>query len=243
MEGWIKLHRRIEDWKRINDLPTLRLWIYILDHARHEDGNWNDVPLKAGQMVIGRKGFCRETGISEQTYRTSLRRLKDDGTITTKATNQYTIVTVENWGFYQMGEEKTTSESTSVLTSNQPATNQQLTTNKNVKNEKNGSSPQTPKGGYATTTTVESLVDHCMKYSPYIINSVDDPTIRGYFNKYLGWGLTMEDIAKAIDIVGYVGGGKTSLDRIARAMDTQSTSRLKRWEIEGWKKLDQQRNF
>ena len=179
MEGWLKLHRCIEEWKWVNDLPTLRLWLYILDHARHEDGSWNGVPLKAGQLVIGRKSFSSETGISEQTYRTSLRRLKDDGTITTEATNKYTIVTVENWGFYQRGEEKSTSISPSVSTSNQPATNQQLTTNKNVKNEKMSAPPPTPSKGETPDGGAGDTADDAFEYAKQCLkyvrkNNVDD---------------------------------------------------------------------
>lgn len=229
MEGWIKLHRRIEEWKWVNDLPTLRLWLYILDHARHEDGNWNGVPLKAGQMVVGRKSFFRETGITEQTFRTSLRRLKDDGTITTKTTNKHTIVTIVNWGFYQKGEEKPTSKSTSNSTSNQPATNQQPTTNKNIKNERS-INPQTPKGG---SDTISALVDFAVTYGNVKDNG--KTPLADLMRKFLSWGATVGEITDAVQLNSeWFNCGKSGLQRLVWAIHSGSTKDLTADELEAY---------
>lgn len=236
MEGWIKLHRCIEEWKWVNDLPTLRLWVYILAHARHEDGNWNGVPLKAGQMVIGRKSFFRETGITEQTFRTSIRRLKDDGTITTKSTNKCTIVTIANWGFYQKGEEKPTSESTSKSTSNQPATNQQLTTNKNEKNERmKEPPPPTPSRGEKPKNPPLFPESEKSNRNGGGGSGFDDILLtegnRQELSDFLSSGLTMEIVQHAVDEAAANGQKKWAYVR----------GILNRYKREGIKTVDQAR--
>jgi hypothetical protein len=73
-------------------------------------------------------------GLSEQQVRTALTKLKSTGEITSIATNKYTLVTIENWASYQSPDNLATSKTTSDSTNEQPTDNQQITTNKNVKN-------------------------------------------------------------------------------------------------------------
>ena len=87
-----------------------------------------------GQLVTGRHALSEDTGISEQSIRTCLSRLKSTSEITSESTNQFTLITINNWGIYQ---DILTSESTSESTSDQPAINQRSTTNKKYKKEKN----------------------------------------------------------------------------------------------------------
>jgi len=115
----------------------VHLFIYFLLSANHEEGNWQGVVIKRGQFITGRVQIERETGIKQQSIRTCIKRLKSTSEITVKATSKYSIITLLNYDKYQIQKNKSTSKSTSQLTNNQPATNQQLTTTKNEKNEKN----------------------------------------------------------------------------------------------------------
>ena len=90
---------------------------------------YQEVTLTPGQFVFGRIKASEETGLSVQTIRTCVDQLRKRQNLTIKSTNHYSIISIVNWGKYQEA-------STSQLTSNQPATNQQLTTNKNDKNAK-----------------------------------------------------------------------------------------------------------
>lgn len=73
-------------------------------------------------------------GISEQMVRSALVDFQKHGFLTKqstgKSTKGYTVITVENWEFYQKNEE--TQPSNQPV--NQPSTNQAPTTNKNEKN-------------------------------------------------------------------------------------------------------------
>ena len=135
--GWVKIYRvSIEkDWLKNSKLWTF--WIYCLLKATHTPFiakvGFQEVPLLPGQFMFGRKVASKETDLTEQNIRTCIQYLIKSKNLTIKSTNKYSIITIVNWEFYQGAEDKSTSN----LTSNQPATNQQLTTYKNNKNKKN----------------------------------------------------------------------------------------------------------
>lgn len=131
MSGWVKLHRKIEDWEWYQDSKMVHLFVHMLLKANHDKKCWKGIEVLPGQFISGRLKLSEETGISEQTIRTCIKRLKSTSELTIKTTNKYSVFTLKNWNFYQ-----SENELTSKLTNNQPTTNQQLTTNKNDKNEK-----------------------------------------------------------------------------------------------------------
>jgi predicted transcriptional regulator len=85
--------------------------------------------------------LAENTGITEQTIRTCLNRLKSTNEITIKVTNKYSIITICNYESYQLinniTNQQINQQPNQQLTINQPTTNQQLTTNKNEENNKN----------------------------------------------------------------------------------------------------------
>lgn len=129
MSGWIKLHRQITDWEWYDDHNTFRLFMHLLLKANHKERNYRGVKIEVGCVMTGRELLSKETGLSVQQIRTCLERLKSTNEITIKSDKQGTIIQVVKYKDYQV----TTNESTT----NQPTSNQQVTTNKNVKKEKN----------------------------------------------------------------------------------------------------------
>jgi hypothetical protein len=129
MSGWIKLHRQITDWEWYDDHNTFRLFMHLLLKANHKERSYRGVKIEVGCVMTGRELLSKETGLSVQQIRTCLERLKSTNEITIKSDKQGTIIQVVKYKDYQV----TTNESTT----NQPTSNQQVTTNKNVKKEKN----------------------------------------------------------------------------------------------------------
>lgn len=127
--GFIALYRSLLSWGWHADPATGWLFVNLLLMANWEDGEWQGKPIKRGQLVTGRKALAAQTGLSEQTVRTSLNRLKSTNEITIASTNKFSVITIVNYGKFQDVPEMPTSTLTSNLTSGQPATNQQLTTN------------------------------------------------------------------------------------------------------------------
>ncbi|MCX5852963.1 MAG: conserved phage C-terminal domain-containing protein [Deltaproteobacteria bacterium] len=87
---------------------------------------YQEIILHPGQFIFGRKAAAKELGLSEQEIRTSVELLKKADNLTIKSTNKFSVISIVNWTIYQGnggGEQP----------SNQPTTNQQVTTNKNDK--------------------------------------------------------------------------------------------------------------
>ena len=132
-QGWISLHRKLKGWEWYTDVNTCHLFINLLLSANHKPKKHQGIIINIGQIKTGRIRLSMETGLSEQQIRTSLKRLESTSEITITKHNKYSIITITKWGEYQRKKKESTSE----LTINQPATNQQLTTNNNVNNKNN----------------------------------------------------------------------------------------------------------
>lgn len=139
MKGWVKIHRSMLKWEWWDDHNTARLWLYLLLTAAHEDVRFRGKVIKRGQLATTRVKLAEATGMSEQSVRTSLQRLKSTNEITTKVTNKYTIITICKFDNYQIIEDDANQQNNQQT--NQPITNNQPTTNQHkeqeLKNEKN----------------------------------------------------------------------------------------------------------
>lgn len=137
MSGWVKFHRKIEEWEWYTDANTFRLFFHLVLKANHKSKNWKGVQIERGQLITSTDKLAEELNLTRQKIRTSLNKLKSTSEITIKATNKFTLITVENYDVYQSSEEESTNEITIKPTNKQPSNNHQITTNKNVKNDKN----------------------------------------------------------------------------------------------------------
>lgn len=138
------LWRMVQDseiWK--NSRPeTFKVAMYILLNANHTDNKWvtNDgqvIPIKRGQLPIGRIQASEDCCISEQTFRSCIKFLQRIGFLTVESTNRFSIITICKYDVYQTSNQQTNQQTNQQSTSSQPATNQQSTTLKECKNEKN----------------------------------------------------------------------------------------------------------
>lgn len=134
--GFIKLHRKMEEWEWAKEPNTFVLFIHLLLLASWKDSRWRGQDVVRGSLVTSLKHLSQISGLSVQCVRTSLEHLKSTGEITIKSTNRFTVVTVINYGLYQDNDVNLTNELTSQLTNNQQTTNKQLTTSKEYKEYK-----------------------------------------------------------------------------------------------------------
>lgn len=61
----------------------------------------NNIDVKRGQIITGRMELAQTLRLSERQIRTALDKLKMSGVITIKTTNQYSLITVENYSCFQ----------------------------------------------------------------------------------------------------------------------------------------------
>lgn len=132
MSGWIKLHRSILDWGWYSDQACRSLFMHLLLLANHEPRYWLGHLISEGQAPVGRKELGEALGFGEQQIRTALNKLKSTNDITIKVHNKFSLITIVNWSEYQ----STNQQDDISITNNQPTTNQQLTTLKEVKKER-----------------------------------------------------------------------------------------------------------
>lgn len=133
MAGYIKLYRDIRQWEWYKDIPVRILFEHCLLCANHEAKRWQGIVIERGSFVTSRAKLADETGLTEMQVRTALKKLKLTSEITSRTTSEYTIIEVNNWDLYQQNNQVNNQR----ITSEQPADNQQITTNKNEKNDKN----------------------------------------------------------------------------------------------------------
>jgi len=126
--GWIKIHRQILEWEWYDEPNTLRLFLHLLLKANHKTRSYRGVEIKEGQIMTGYDKLAKELNLSTQKIRTSISKLKSTSEITSVSTSQGTIIQIVKYKNYQVV--------TSKLTDEQQTDNKRITTNKNVKKEK-----------------------------------------------------------------------------------------------------------
>ena len=144
MTGWIKLHRQILEWEWYSYNNCFRVFLHLLLKANHKEKRFKGIELKVGSIVTSRDLLARETGLSSQQVRTALNKLISTNEITSVTSSQGTILQIVSYEKYQIV--------TSEITNEQPTSNQQVTTNKNVKKEKKFIIP-----------TFNDVLEYCMQ--------------------------------------------------------------------------------
>ena len=106
-EGYIRLYRKIGEWRWYDDKPTLILFIHLLITVNWKDEAWHDIMIRRGQRLCSLPILAKETGLSIKSVRTALSHLKETGEVADQSTSKYRIVTVNNFDKYQDGAGKT----------------------------------------------------------------------------------------------------------------------------------------
>lgn len=204
MQGYIKLWRDIMENSFYHDSDAMHLFTHLILKACHKDNefmfNGQIVKLKRGQLLTGRKILSAETGISEQSIRTRLEffRLSKPPMIDILTTNKYSIITICKYNTYQDYNDNGNQPGNQQITSREPTDNQQITTNNNVKNDKNDKeckelniSPEGEKKNVLVKHYESLLEENGIQYIPtkseYIV-------FYKHLNKYLSKGAVIEDI-------------------------------------------------
>ena len=146
--GWVKLHRKLKNWRWYKDQPTKALFIHFLLEAEWVGDN-------RGQIITTESDLEKETGLSRQQIRTAIKHLQATKEITKQVTNgltnkvtdKKTVITIENYSFYQGEDVEPNQEANQQeefnLTNDQPTSNQSTINIKNyeevIKNIKNNS--------------------------------------------------------------------------------------------------------
>jgi hypothetical protein len=136
--GYIKLWRKIVDWDWFSDANTLQLFLYLLCRANHKTSHYHGTQINKGDVVFGRLQAAKDLHSTERQIRTGISHLKSTGEIAIKTTNKFSIITLINFNKYhdetELIDQQNVQQNAGKTTSNRPATDQQPTTSKELKN-------------------------------------------------------------------------------------------------------------
>ena len=134
--GWIKLHRSLYKWEWYDDINATRVLIHLLLTVNHKDSKYKGHVIKAGSRVMGIYKFSEEVGLSAQQTRTAIKKVKESGEITIKATNQFSIISLTKWQQLQSNESINNKQDNKPITNEQQTDNKRITTSKERKEVK-----------------------------------------------------------------------------------------------------------
>lgn len=140
MEGWILLHRKIQDsdiWTMDGAFDMRSAWIDLLLMVNHEDKStvfdMKPVIIKRGQCVTSVRKLSVRWGWGKDKTLHYLRLLESLGMIKKQSDSRRTLLTIENYDVYQC--DPSTGQTVLRTVSRQSADTDQPQT-KNIKNEK-----------------------------------------------------------------------------------------------------------
>lgn len=130
-EGWVKLHRSLLKWEWGNDMRMVGFWAFLLLMSNHDSRKWQGKIIQRGQMVTSLANLAAQTGLTVQTVRTFLKRLKSTHEITYESTHRFTTISICNYDQYQTVDKDVqhTKQQASQQTTNKPSTSHQQATN------------------------------------------------------------------------------------------------------------------
>jgi len=115
--GYIKAYRKIVYSPVFGDSKKFKLWFLCLckvTHTEHKQYVGNQIlVLEKGQFVTGRQSLAREYNkgekpseiVSEHTLWRWLKMFEKDGMLHIESSTKYSVITVLNWNYYQLGEQ------------------------------------------------------------------------------------------------------------------------------------------
>lgn len=190
-EGFIILarstYKNSSTWQNLTPEQKV-VMITLLMMANHKENKWWDgnkfVTVKRGQLITSLDKLVKSCGkgITIKKTRTALEKLEKMGFLASKSTNQYRLINIDNYDFYQTIGNYEASERAKRGQSEGKA----RATNKNVKNVKNGKKDIYSVFDYWNTKS--SLVNHKKNTSEI------EESISKALKKY-----TVEIIREAID--------------------------------------------
>lgn len=139
--GWIKVYRKIRQSFVWTDANQLKLWLLILMKASHDGNrflfNGQQVDVSSGQLVTGahalafefNNGVPHDNQVAWRKVWRWVKRFENEGMLTIKSNNKYSVITVVNYPQYQSNDNP--------MTTQRQSTDNPVTTIKNAKNTKN----------------------------------------------------------------------------------------------------------
>ena len=135
--GWVKVYREFTEWEWYSNVNVSRVFFHLLLTANHKETRWQGQVILPGQKITSYENLAAETNLSVKQVRVALDKLKASGTVATKRTNRFTLISVVNWRKYQDEGFPDGTQDDKPMAIKGQTEGKQRATNKNDKNEKN----------------------------------------------------------------------------------------------------------
>ena len=99
--GFIVLHRKLLEWKYRQFPCALALWVYLILRANWKPGYFLGIEIPRGSLATSIKALADATGMTSVTVRKWLKVFENDGMITRKSTNRFTIINISKYKDFQ----------------------------------------------------------------------------------------------------------------------------------------------
>jgi hypothetical protein len=211
--GFIKIDKRILEWGWYSDINTKSVFLHLLLKANWKDQKFQNLLVKRGQLVTSVKSLSKDLDLTEKQIRLCLKKLISTNEISTKGTNKFTLINIENYCLYQ--DNKTQEGQTK---------GKQRATIEDIKERKNNINPLTPLEDSEQNSNSEiSGVEKQVSWEVNdIINALDDKSLQLAKINAPGWdvyhlaGVYVDGINNDIVIDG-VNKGKRSKPKCIKA--------------------------
>lgn len=134
--GYVKLWRKLEDSDIFKNEKALKIWIWILIKANHQERTVlfgrRKIVVNPGEFIMGLNKASEHLDLAKSTIHFWVNYLNDLQMVELKKTNKYTLIKVKNWGDYQGGETQTELQKNSKRTLKE--TNNNVQQCSNIKN-------------------------------------------------------------------------------------------------------------
>ena len=182
-EGWISIHRKIQDniiWSSLEPFDRRSAWIDLLLLANHEDNemliNYETVTIKRGQCLVSVRKLGERWRWGKDRVLKYLKLLESLNMVQRSSINKQTLLTVENYGKYQICQD-TVKDKEQTSNRRESATNN----NENNDNKKNNNNNINNNRAF-TPPTVEEVKAYCLERN----NSVDPEAFVSFYESK-GW--------------------------------------------------------
>lgn len=167
-KSFIKLNRKILNWRWYQDANTMRVFIHLLLKANYKDNDFEKTSVKRGQLITSQSHLAEDLKISVKNVRTALEHLKSTGEVAIQTTAKYSIITINNYNEYQKVAD--TSAGEGQANGRQAAgEGQQYKNSKKEKNSKNSKKREgtlAPFGQFRNVLLTQSELDELMSKYP-----------------------------------------------------------------------------
>ena len=179
MSGYLKIDRKIQDWKYISEPLAFALWIHLLMMAGWDDNG----DFKKGELITSVSSLSEETGISRPIIRKWLKAFQDEEQIQMEKNGNFyriTIVNYEryNWQKITNPEDTSWQKNTNEVVKNDQPVGKKLPTgwqkitnpeeshpylNKNTKRNKRSKTLSINRESVPPTPTLEEVKEFCQQ--------------------------------------------------------------------------------